>query len=604
MSIHEEPDDDLKPLPREWYLRVVEMQRRKRARKHAEFERIAHTSVDIREIRAHLRRPRAQPIRAAILWVSGVNRDLLRLRPIETTEFIIQGVGVLIATSLAFVAAYAATGLISETPLSRVLRLFVAVFFAALIMAFDRSIVSQQLLPYRFHPDVLNALYSPTADVKWYDLLTSRVAEGGFWHRAKDLVKLPLMLSIRFAFSILASFIIADLLVIQMFLPAVNQQAQVLMDKRSESEIAEIEKQAANHIKSLETDLKNAQKAYSTDPSVKPLADQISQLDAAIKSLPDIKQAYQDYADAEEVGQPGVPYPGHPEWVSSGEPRCGPRCESARAQVASKTAELSDDITKRADLQASLDSLLATSEFNNTKSQNATNQNETTASRDAKIKEVNDRQNAPVGILIRREALHQLTQMTEPWAPYSSATLAACSPGIWQIPCNILQALFPNTPIGLFVGPIRLMLIIVDTAALWFKIFASLRRRRPYDALVAAIEEADIADSVNRLDIALNGIGESIEERSARRHGGRGHAGAAFLREVRGQSERQRRRMMREIREQLVREQAVKDEIKKTGWARLFTWRQRPKVARGADADRKWATEVPKESTVFDPERT
>jgi hypothetical protein len=79
----------------------------------------------------------------------------------------------------------------------------------------------------------------------------------------------------------------------------------------------------------------------------------------------------------------------------------------------------------------------------------------------------------------------------------------------------------------------RSILFLVDTLPILLKIFSSLRVRRPYDALVAALEEAGVADAINRLDSALNATGTEMERRAAIRHGQRRGTGAAFLRETR-----------------------------------------------------------------------
>lgn len=578
---------DEKPLPKEWYLRAIEKSRRRRKRKRMAVEALYDESVDLRSLSQHMRRQRVQPIRAIVLWASGADRDLLKLRPIETTEFVIQGVGVLIPTSMAFVAAFAASGFVSDPAPSMPARLLISFIFSALILAFDRSIVSQQLIPYQFSREILNALYDPTADIKWYDLLVGRATASGWWSRTKALLALPFKLAIRFAFSILSSLIVADVLVIMMFLPAVDEQAGVLLDQRVQSEKVAIETAYNDKLEKLGDRETAALDAFNADPRISQITGDIEELRKEIEDLNKEINALLTYAAAERAGEPGIPYPGGGDWVSSGFPRCLDRCQAAESEAARKTTQRDNQQDTLDDKTDELAALQGRGPDGGTpapgspaerlkKVQDLIEEEKVAASEEyyAALEELGKRQTEPVGILIRREALHQLSMLTEPWAPYSSPTLEACNPGVWRIPCTIWQALFPATPLGGFIGPIRIMLIIIDTAAVWFKLFSSLRRRRPYDALIAAIEEADIADSVNRLDLTLNEVGEIIEMRAATRRGARGVAGAEYLRQVREQSTRERRRLMRQVRQEVLREQ---EHRKSLNWRELLLfWRAPP----------------------------
>jgi hypothetical protein len=69
------------------------------------------------------------------------------------------------------------------------------------------------------------------------------------------------------------------------------------------------------------------------------------------------------------------------------------------------------------------------------------------------------------------------------------------------------------------MGPIviayRLIFFVIEILPITYKIIASLRRRRPYDAVKAALEEAAVADSIRLADRHLH---EAAAEMAARAH--------------------------------------------------------------------------------------
>ena len=99
------------------------------------------------------------------------------------------------------------------------------------------------------------------------------------------------------------------------------------------------------------------------------------------------------------------------------------------------------------------------------------------------------------GLLYRIEALESITR-GDPFTSFDPALPGAEQPAS----SNDLNAL------GMTVWLLRIWILLIDTMPILFKVALSLRSRRPYDALVAAKEEASIAKAFGQVDLAYEGL--------------------------------------------------------------------------------------------------
>ena len=88
--------------------------------------------------------------------------------------------------------------------------------------------------------------------------------------------------------------------------------------------------------------------------------------------------------------------------------------------------------------------------------------------------------------------------------------------------CRLHRFLLPPTPMGPFVVAFRVIFFVIEILPITFKVISSLRRRRPYDAVQAAFEEAAVADAVRLADRQLHEASAEMGARVRLRHSGRG----------------------------------------------------------------------------------
>jgi hypothetical protein len=581
------PDDILMHgdhTPKEWW--------RRKSRRQIEEAAFLDEDVSLAGISAYLRRRKPGPFKKLVLWASGADLDILRIAPVERTELVVQGSGVFIAASMAFVSAFLLGGILLERPLGLLPRLLIASFFSLLVLTFDRSIVSQQLAPYRFSPEVLNSIYDPRADLKWYDVLVKGVGSGGGFARFRSHVALPFKVGIRFAFSFVASLIIADVIVILMVLPTVDQQAQIDLGAQKDTAIALAQKNYQQDLTGIQTKEDALKPPASQDPNVNLLATRLNQLNSENKIQTQDLEKLQAYVRAEKDGQKGYTYVlsdgSRPPHGTTGQPGCVRECHEAEDAASQKQIQIDKTQSQISQTQVALDGALKNASSTDQRAYNAYLAEKQTISdqrteakkrEDTAVANANSLPDKVHGILIRRAALHQLVNSQTPWNTVNETNTSAqpvsasCASNWIGFVCRSWRSFFPNTPLGTFVGSVRVLLIIVDMSAVIFKLMASMRRRRPYDAMVAAIEEAQTAEVVNRLDKALDLSGRIREERAALRHSARAGDGVLHLRQVREMSERSRRRLMKEVREQVEAELELKKRMPK-GWQLLRAWRR------------------------------
>ncbi|WBP93213.1 DUF4407 domain-containing protein [Mycolicibacterium neoaurum] len=496
------------------------------------------------------------PLKSLVLYSSGVPRPLLRVVPIEMNEFLVQGTGVLLASALAFVAAFTATGLIVAPTPSVGVRVVISLVFAAAIFTVDRLLVRTPLRPYHFPRDVLMSLWEPNADARWYEILSNGLYRQGIFTTIRDFFSVVAKVSVRFALAALISFIVADVLVIYAFQPAVDRRATIMLQQQQRVAADKAKGDLEAVRTSVNTQREKNSRAFDGDPALAELNTRKNDAQKRVNSLRSDLEKLQLLANAEFNGTRGVrvtlssgeTWPANPAGTT-GLRGCSIECQAAntkRDEVQNTTLPGAErDLTnvireldkKNAEIQPKIDDLNAPlMEQENTAVENYNKANDAAQSMET----------APSDLLIRRAALHQLAQDPEPWNDQLSEPPPCTGSFAWL--CGLQRAIFPTTPMGIYIGSFRAILFLIDTLPILTKIYYSMRKRRPFDVLVAALEETSVAESVNSLDRELNTLGAGMEERAVERRGSRHGQGARFVRQQRQASWRERRRMERMMR--------------------------------------------------------
>lgn len=493
----------------------------------------------LREVSYRLQRGRVNPFSQLLLFASGVPRRLLNLVPVERTEFLVQGTGVLIAAALATVSAFVASGLIIDPAPHLKIKLIISALVGVLIFTIDRALVRSTLRPYNFPPDVLNAIWDPTADAKWYDVQSGSIYHESLGSRLRAFIGVLAKASIRFALAALIAYIVADVMVIAAFKPTVDARATYILQQQQKAALSAANSDLANANTQIASQRAYDLKQQQSDPEVKADADTVNALTPKVADLTGDVATLTTYTDDEENGITYTPPPLSPYFNkaqlphTTGRRGCIQECLQDKKRLAQAEALLttlnSEVAADQRNLQAAVAAAarkiaVALTDLNAQSNTALSNYNDATA----RAKELSTK---PTGILIRKEALDQLEQDTKPWLQGTSPQ-SACSKS-FHLLCQLKRRAFPSTPLGAYVGVFRAILILIDILPILLKIFYSMRPRRPYDVLVAALEEVSVADSVNKLDYELNHLGADMEDRAASRRGRRRGSGARFLRESR-----------------------------------------------------------------------
>jgi hypothetical protein len=534
-------------------------------------------SQTLREISDSLRPRKVGPLQRLVLFASGTPIRLLELVQIERTEFLIQGTGVLLAASLSFVSAFMAAGLIIDPAPSTPMRILVASLVAALIFTVDRTLVRSTLRPHQFPTDVLHTLWDPNTDAKWYQVLAGTINSEGPLTRLRGFFSVVFKAALRFLLALLVSYLVADLIVIDAFRPTVDARATSILKEQRQSAIDKATSDYRHAVDVATGQVDASGRLISTNGAVRSAT---SDRDAAKLDLTRINKnvdLLMSYEQAEFQGvkgvrvtlSDGVTYPADPRGTT-GVPGCATECRAAQARLAAERSAQQAASARYRSAQQTLENVVKTADArtkiiaSQSESQIAVaKKNQTDA-----LAAANKLSTKPAGLLIRREALHQLEQDKTPWLATFTPEGRCSSSFRWL--CELKRSAFPSTPLGTYVGVFRAILFLIDILPVLLKIFYSLRKRRAYDVLVAALEEASVADSMNKLDFTLNDLGADMEDRAATRRGRRSSSGARLLRESRATTLRQRKQLERSIRKQ-VREEVDEQWLsKKVGMRQWF----------------------------------
>lgn len=555
--------------------------------------------LTLREISDALQVWQPGPVQRFVLFASGVPTRLLQLVPVERIEFLIQGTGVIIAATLSFVSSFMAAGLIINPAPSTPVRALIASLIASLIFTVDRTLVRSTLRPHHFPTDVLHTLWDPNTDAKWYQVLAGTINSEGALTRVRGFFSVLFKASIRFLLALFMSYLVADLIVIAAFRPTIDARATtILKDQRQ----AAIDKATGAYNAAVKVAggqvSQSGQMITANGTVVSTTRDRDAAKTALDKANKDV-DLLTKYDQAEYEGvkgvrvtlSDGVTYPANPSGTT-GVPGCATECKAAEARLAAE--KITQQQAQQQYTQAEQKLQTAMSSAGNQSKVLATQAGGQIAlakqTEQKALVTAEQMPTTPDGLLIRREALHQLEQDTTPWLDSYTPEKPCASSFKWL--CELKRTTFPSTPLGTYVGTFRAILFLIDILPILLKIFYSVRGRRAYDVLVAALEEASVADSINKLDFTLNDLGADMEDRAATRRGRRRASGARLLRESRATTLRERKQLERSIRKQVRAEVDEEWLSKKVGLRQWFR----------AKASLRWHFRRPTQVVVVDRE--
>lgn len=533
--------------------------------------------LTLREISDSLRPRKIGPLQRFVLFASGAPTRLLDLVQIERTEFLVQGTGVLIAASLSFVSAFMAAGLIIDPAPSTPTRVLVASLVSGLIFTVDRTLVRSTLRPHHFPTDVLHTLWDPNTDAKWYQVLAGTINSEGPLARVRGFFSVMFKASLRFLLALFVSYLVADLIVIDAFRPTVDARATMILTDQKHAAINKAKLDYQQAVQQATGQVSTSGKLISTNGGVVAATadrDKAKQALADANKDVDLLTKY-DQAEIQGVKgvrvtlSDGVTYPADPKGTT-GVAGCATECRAAESRLAAERITQQRAQQQYDESQRKLDAAKkkAGDQSSSLATQAAAQIATAKKAEDAAIAAANKLSTKPSGLLIRREALHQLEQDTTPWLNTYTPEKPCSSAFKWL--CQLKRTAFPSTPLGTYVGVFRAILFLIDILPILLKIFYSLRGRRAYDVLVAALEEASVADSLNKLDFTLNDLGADMEDRAATRRGRRNASGARLLRESRATTLRQRKQLEHSIRKQVRAEVDEQWLSKKVGLRQWF----------------------------------
>lgn len=553
----------------------------------------------ISDINGRLTSRRLYPFRRFVLFSGGAPLRLLKIVPIEETEFLVQGTGVIVAAVMAGLGGAVASRMFEPVPDVWV-SVVIGTLVGTLIYTIDRLLVRGSLRPHEFPPDVLAALWDPYADAKWYQVISGGSRANSIFSRVKGFFTVFGKVFIRLLLAGLISYVVADVVAIAVFKPTVDARATQIKIEERQQLIDEVEVARAARNSRIDEARAADEAIQNADPTIQGALSQRDAAQARVDALSRDIALLQGIINAETNGNvtpqvelsDGTNFP-NDRSETSGIPGCRELCQQATDKQDAVSEQLDaaeGDLESRQALydealaNASLVDLLSTYQALYQASEQQYQEDLARIPSDV----------TPNDLLIRRVALHQLANDARPWTP-GIDPVEECSPA-WSWLCEAKRFVLPNTPLGSFVGAFRAILFLIDILPITLKIYFALRQRRPYDVLVAALEEASVADSINKLDHELNHSGQQMEDRAVARRGNRHTAGARVLRErFRGQereSENYRRAMRRDV-------QADYDSSVRRDWRTLQYWRDAMKGTKSNSRQTRNLTVVENDSSPW-----
>jgi hypothetical protein len=416
-------------------------------------------------------------VKATLLFCSGAKSDVLKETPsTEEGNYVGLGSSVLITASMAVLSMLMASTIALHH--SWLTMLPFALGYGCIVFAIDRFLVSLQLNPYR---------YSANIDL----------GEAPRHAPVRAALRTVLTAVPRLLFALIIGFLIAEPVLLVLFEPEINTRVSAIQEDLSKDAAERVERRFEAEIAQLDAPVPGAEEIEENQTELAQVQDDLG--DAEARKL-EAETRHKAECDGDMVTTSSGT-------TTSGIEECGPLAAQATADITSADLEikqLQDKKSRLGNRKAELDNgVVKEEEERKTKLKEKTDKRD--EERDARAEEAV----ATSGLLIRIDALEQLATDPTPYAvrpldddePASSAAPAASAPpgsaAAAPSPATTPVAdteqaatgLFGLTILGKVVWTVRLWLVLLDAMPVLFKLILALRRRRPYDVVVARLEE-------------------------------------------------------------------------------------------------------------------
>lgn len=486
------------------------------------------------ELDEQLRTRRRGLVRRAALYASGVDRRILRAVPVEETSYVVLGTFVILTAGLAgFGTALCAGYWLKGHPefsLPEILCGIGAFFF---IFTFDRALVRAPLNPYEFPPEILEALWNPAADSKWFAVLNDALSRPSVGRRLRQSVGVLSAAFLRIVVSFCVSFLIAETVMFIIFNQEITARVTFINNQSVTSAVAAENAQYKTDSGSLASQIKEL--GADGDATVMALDAQIAPSTAAVSAVNQDIQLL-DNLKTDEIyssSRQCVTLSTKQTVCSSGKIGNGPEALAITQSLSERSRALTTDKANLQVLQTN-----RTNAYNAAQGRARANKaritaltntlNALTTAHTTRLTNLENGTGDVKGILIRHDALSDLESDHNPETLQVDGS-KACPGGFSGAFCSLGRSVWPRTPAGAYVVSLRLVFLIIDLMPMILKIQMSLKRRRPYDALHAALEERYSASAIDLVDRKLIVVGEGMESRATRRKAARAGSGAETL---------------------------------------------------------------------------
>ena len=484
-------------------------------------------------------------LRRAVLFAAGANKGVLKFVPTEETGFSVIGTFVYISTALAAFGSFTLAGYFFEGRIvATKATLIAAGAWALLIFVMDRAIVRTPINQVRFSSDTLEMLSGPEMDAVFQDIAMGARAHGVKWSPFSFLSVVVSMIP-RLLIAFLASYLVAEACLIAIY----SKDIQPIVQARTNQITQEVLQSDATLRSSKVTDIdKQIQQATTS------LAPNLARKQSDLEDLQTKEAGFENdvgliaQALAAECNSVRVKYTlstGLPV-ETTGKPGCGPnapgRLRDLQTTYETKVVTANRDIDT---LQRQVDSMQervdsdplviqlraeraslanggsdgdCTPSKPSSTSPSASPLPSTTKGKKRKASASTTESSDCVaqtyirGIGIREEALRDLEHDTDP-ATVAVDPAPACKHWI----CKVGRFFVYPSPAGRKVAAIRWILFLMEIMAVLVKMGLVLRRRRPYDTFLAALEVVHEGSSVAMAGNELANMGAVLEQKSAYR---------------------------------------------------------------------------------------
>ena len=468
------------------------------------------------------------PLRSLTLFAAGSQREYLDEAPADKTWHSVLGTLVLLTSAMAGFGAFATAGFVrhGEIVVGRS-EIAWGIGWAAVIFVYDRAIVLMQLLPVSFNNHVLAMLWNPSTDIRWYVKAAEGKETSMTLPQWRGLGRLIFASIPRIVIAVATSFVFSETLLyvyfqddLQSVMIDVANSNQKALQHEADVKFKEAKDQAQAKVTSLERSLDKG------TPSIGDLQAKVAQLTIDQKNAESDASVFDQLRIDESVGTKiTLTLSDGTSRSTSGQANFIPGSDGVQSGgfLAQKNAKLA--------LAQSLGGKISkTQGIIDRRLENIKRKPKYVAAVNA-LNSVKEDKIPPFdplhvkGIGIRRVALARYEHDANPLTPKEDRPKYSCKNWL----CASWHAIVPGTPAGPLVGAMRFIFFFIELSPLLTKIAYTLRRRRPYDEVVAREEVITAADTLVELSASLNLNGQTIEEHGRQRRARRGSEAAEYI---------------------------------------------------------------------------